>query len=97
MKTSQAFRCMVAEDVDLIAQLLGLTPRQLSIELDGQSVARGARAHGVAPPYVLDVLLARCLRRIAAAVDSGRISAESGLDAYPRLANRTAWRVYRRW
>src|SRR5579864_1424643 len=73
---------MVAEDADLIAQLLGLTPRQLSVELDGQSVAHVARAHGIAPPYILDALLARCLRRIAAAVDSGRISPESAIDAY---------------
>jgi hypothetical protein len=80
----------------LVSQVLGLPAEQLAEELDGKSVADVAAAHGVAPPIVLEALATRSLRRIAEAVEGGRISPEYGLEAFPRLARRAALRLYRR-
>jgi len=85
---------VVSEDARLVAQILGLSASQLAEELDGRTPAQLAMAHGVSPRIVVDALLARCMGRISCAVESGRISAEYGLEAFPRLARRTAARVH---
>jgi hypothetical protein len=84
----------VSEDARLVAQLLGISTHELAAELDGRTPAQLAIDHGVSPRVVVDALLARCLGRICCAVESGRISAEYGLEAFPRLARRTATRVH---
>jgi hypothetical protein len=85
---------VVSEDARLIAQLLGMSTGELAAELDGRTPAQLAIDHGVSPRVVVDALLARCLGRISCAVESGRISAEYGLEAFPRLARRAAARVH---
>ena len=87
-------RRVVLEDARLVAHVLGLSTTQLVAELDGRTPAQLAIDHGVSPRVVVDALLARCLGRISSAVESGRISAEYGLEAFPRLARRTAARVH---
>jgi hypothetical protein len=91
---SSPHRHVVSEDARLVAQVLGLSTRELASELDGRTPAQLAIAHGVSPRVVVDALLARCLGRISCAVESGRISAEYGLEAFPRLARRAAARVH---
>ena len=87
-------RRVVSEDARLVAQILGLSPGELSAELQGRTLAQLAIDHGVSPRVVVDALLARCLGRISCAVESGRISAEYGMEAFPRLARRAAARVH---
>ena len=87
-------RRVVSEDARLVAQVLGLSANELAAELDGRTLAQLAIAHGVSPRRVVDALLARCLARITSAVESGRLPAEYGLEAFPRLACRAAARVH---
>ena len=87
-------RRVVSEDVRLVAEVLGMSPSELAAELDGRTPAQLAVAHGVSPRVLVDALLARCLGRISGAVESGCISPEYGLEAFPRLARRTAARVH---
>jgi hypothetical protein len=84
----------VSEDARLVARVLGISSGELAAELDGRTPAQLAIDHGVSPRVVVDALLARCLGRISCAVESGRISAEYGMEAFPRLARRAAARVH---
>jgi hypothetical protein len=88
-------RRVVSEDARLVAHVLGMSATELAAELDGRTPAQLALDHGVSPRLVVDALLARSLGRISGAVEAGRISAEYGMEAFPRLACRTAARVHR--
>lgn len=87
-------RRVVSEDARLLAEVLGLSEAELAAERDGRTPAQLAIDHGVAPRVVVDALLARSLGRITSAVETGRIPAEYGLEAFPRLARRAAARVH---
>ena len=87
-------RRFAAEDLELVARVLGVPEAQLADELDDRSAADVALDHGVEPAVVVDALLARSMRRIARAIESGRISPDYGLEAFPRLARRSVSRVH---
>jgi hypothetical protein len=87
-------RRFAAEDLELVAKALGLPEAQLANELDDRSAADVALDHGVEPAIVVDALVARSMRRIARAIESGRISPEYGLEVFPRLARRSVSRVH---
>jgi hypothetical protein len=87
-------RRFAGEDLELMAGVLGVPEAQLANELDDRSAADIALEYGVEPAVLVDALLARSMQRIARAIESGRISPEYGLEAFPRAAQRSVSRVH---
>jgi len=87
-------RRFAAEDLELMARVLRIPEAQLANELDDRSAADVALEHGVEPAVLVDALVARSMQRIARAIESGRISPEYGLEAFPRAARRSVSRVH---
>jgi hypothetical protein len=85
---------VVSEDARLMAEILNMSTDELAAELDCRTPAQVAIDRGVSPRVIVDALLVRSLDRISGAVESGRISAEYSLEAFPRLARRAAARVH---
>ncbi|MER3419502.1 MAG: hypothetical protein C4290_02815 [Chloroflexota bacterium] len=66
-----------------IAQFLGITPEQLRAELNGQSLAQVAQAHGKSRDQLIQFLVSNAEQRLTEAVQAGRLTQQ---QADQRLA-----------
>ncbi len=67
-----------------IAQFLGITPEQLRAELNGQSLAQVAQAHGKSRDQLIQFLVSNAQQRLNEAVQAGRLTQQ---QADQRLAD----------
>ncbi len=67
-----------------IAQFLGITPEQLRTELNGQSLAQVAQAHGKSRDQLIQFLVSTAQQRLNEAVQAGRLTQQ---QADQRLAD----------
>jgi hypothetical protein len=68
-------------DLNTAATFLGITPQQLTTELNGKSLADVATAHGKSPTDLANALKKAANDRIDAAVTAGRLTADQATQA----------------
>lgn len=78
-----------------IAQFLGITPEQLRAELNGQSLAQVAQAHGKSRDQLIQFLLSTAQQRLNEAVQAGRLTQQQADQRLADLQTRIAQLVDR--
>ena len=76
-----------------IAQFLGITAEQLRTELNGQSLAQVAQAHGRTRAQLVQFLVSAAQQQIAAAVQAGRLTQAEATQRQAELQARIEQKV----
>ena len=76
-----------------LAQFLGITAEQLRTELNGQSLAQVAQAHGRTRDQLIQFLVTNAQQEIAAAVQAGRLTQQAADQRLADLRSRIEQKV----